>query len=107
MEGSLDACAEQEVIRKIKDGQIALFEILIRKYNPLLYKIGRAYRYNHQDTEDLMQDAYISAYSNLKKFENRSAFKTWLTRIMLNQCYQKKHKLSFNNEIHTGEVHIF
>jgi RNA polymerase sigma-70 factor (ECF subfamily) len=46
-----------------------------------------------------MQDAYINAFSNLKKFENRSSFKTWFTRIMLNLCYQKKQKLSFKNEI--------
>ncbi len=104
MESSLEVNAEQEVIRKIKDGAVDLFEKLIRIYNPFLYKIGRAYQYNHQDTEDLMQDAYISAYCNLNKFENRSSFKTWLTRIMLNQCYQKKHKLSFSNEIHTGYV---
>jgi RNA polymerase sigma-70 factor (ECF subfamily) len=46
-----------------------------------------------------MQDTYINAYIHLKKFENRSSFKTWLTRIMLNHCYQKRHKLSFKNEV--------
>lgn len=87
-----------EIIEKINNGEVRLFEILIRRYNSFLYKIGRTYRYNHQDTEDLMQDAYINAYCNLKKFENRSSFKTWFTRIMLNLCYQKKQKLSFKNE---------
>ena len=53
------------------EGDVKLFEILIRRYNSFLYRIGRTYRYNHEDTEDLMQDAYINAYSNLKKFENR------------------------------------
>lgn len=75
--------------------------MLIRRYNAFLYKIGRTYRYNHQDTEDLMQETYISAYVNLAKFENRSSFKTWLTRIMLNHCFQKKQKFSFQNEITT------
>lgn len=87
-----------EIIEKINNGEVRLFEILIRRYNSFLYKIGRTYRYNHQDTEDLMQDAYINAFCNLKKFENRSSFKTWFTRIMLNLCYQKKQKLSFKNE---------
>jgi RNA polymerase sigma-70 factor (ECF subfamily) len=91
--------SDLEVIHKIMEGDVKLFEILIRRYNSFLYRIGRTYRYNHEDTEDLMQDAYINAYSNLKKFENRASFKTWLTRIMLNLCYQKKHKLSFKNEI--------
>lgn len=81
------------------DGETSLYEILIRRYNPFLYKIGRTYSFNHQDTQDLMQDTYVSAYCGLNKFENRSSFKTWLTRIMLNHCYQRKHKLSFKNEI--------
>jgi len=91
-----------EIIQKIKNGEEAIYEMLIRRYNAFLYKIGRTYRYNHQDTEDLMQETYISAYVNLAKFENRSSFKTWLTRIMLNQCFQKKQKFSFQNEITTG-----
>jgi RNA polymerase sigma factor (sigma-70 family) len=99
LETQFDQYSDLEIIQKINDGDVKLFEILIRRYNSFLYKIGRTYRYNHQDTEDLMQDAYINAFSNLKKFENRSSFKTWFTRIMLNLCYQKKQKLSFKNEI--------
>jgi len=49
-----------------------------------------------------MQDAYVNTFFSLKKFEHRSSFKTWITRIMLNLCYQRKHKLSFKNEI-TGD----
>jgi RNA polymerase sigma-70 factor (ECF subfamily) len=45
-----------------------------------------------------MQEAYVAAYTNLSKFENRSSFKTWLIRIMLNCCYHKRKKLSYKNE---------
>jgi RNA polymerase sigma-70 factor (ECF subfamily) len=99
LETQFEQYSDLEIIQKINNGEVKLFEILIRRYNSFLYKIGRTYRYNHQDTEDLMQDAYINAFFNLKKFENRSSFKTWFTRIMLNLCYQKKQKLSFKNEI--------
>lgn len=102
METQLQQYSDLEIIQKINDGDVKLFEILIRRYNPFLYKIGRTYRYNHQDTEDLMQDAYVNTFFSLKKFEHRSSFKTWITRIMLNLCYQRKHKLSFKNEI-TGD----
>jgi len=102
LETQLQQYSDLEIIEKINDGDVKLFEILIRRYNPFLYKIGRTYRYNHQDTEDLMQDAYVNTFFSLKKFEHRSSFKTWITRIMLNLCYQRKHKLSFKNEI-TGD----
>lgn len=91
--------SDKEIIEKIIDGEIALFEILIRRNNPFLYKTGMSYGFTHAATQDLMQDTFISAYLSLSKFENRSSFKTWIIKIMLNNCYQKQHKLSFKNEI--------
>ena len=96
-----DKYADIDIIQKILAGENALYEILIRRYNPFLYKIGRSYNYNHEDTQDLMQDSFVDAYINLSKFENRSSFKTWLIKIMLNNCYRKGQKLSFKNEIST------
>ncbi len=104
MESQFEQYADYDIIKKINEGEIKLFEILIRRYDPFLYKIGRTYHYNHEDTEDLMQDAYINAYCSLKKFENRSSFKTWLTRIMLNICYQKKRKMSIKKEVVTSGI---
>lgn len=83
-----------EVIKGILSGNKSLFEILIRRYNPDLYKIGRGYGYNHQDTEDLMQEVFINSFQSLAKFQNRSSFKTWLIRIMLNECYHKSKSLA-------------
>ncbi|WP_228445049.1 sigma-70 family RNA polymerase sigma factor [Chryseobacterium indoltheticum] len=45
-----------------------------------------------------MQDTYIDAYKNLGQFEKRAGFKTWIIRIMLNNCYRKKQKFSYKNE---------
>lgn len=104
MDAQFEKYSDLKIIQKINNGDITLFEILVRRYGPLLYKIGRMYNHNHENTEDLMQDTYINAYIHLKKFENRSSFKTWLTTIMLNQCYQKRHKLKFKNEIISDDI---
>lgn len=97
---------EAEIISKVLAGEIALYEILIRRFNAYLYKVGRSYGYNHADTEDLMQETYLSAYSHLSTFQNRSSFKTWLVKIMLNHCYRKKQKFSYQKEILTeGSIH--
>ena len=90
---------DAEVISEILSGKKALYEILIRRNNPYLYKVGRSYGYNHEDTEDLMQETYINAFYALTKFENRSQFKTWVTKIMINNCNQKKLKHSYQKEI--------
>lgn len=89
---------EEEIIKKVIGGEAACFELLVRRTNPYLYKIGRSYGFNHQDTEDLMQESHISAYVNLTKFQYRSAYKTWIIRIMINHCKQRLQKSSFKNE---------
>ncbi len=96
---SFELYTDTQIIENILGGEIAQFEILIRRNNPFLYKAGRSYNYNHEDTQDLMQETFIDAYKNLSKFENRASFKTWIIKIMLNHCFRKNHKFSFKNEI--------
>src|SRR5688572_23138386 len=102
--------AESETIGKIKAGEKDFFEILIRRYNGVLYKVGRAYGFGHDDVQDLMQETHIAAYQNLHKFEERSTYKTWLIRIMLNKCYQLAQKTTnkilaeFSEPSSTGAV---
>jgi RNA polymerase sigma-70 factor (ECF subfamily) len=95
--------SDPDVVQKILNGEIALFEVIIRRYNPFLYRVGRSYHYNHEDTQDLMQETFIDAYNNLAGFENRASFKTWIIKIMLHNCYKKQQKFSYKNEF-AGEV---
>jgi RNA polymerase sigma-70 factor (ECF subfamily) len=91
--------SEIDIIDRVIGGDIALFEVLIRRYNPYLYKVGRSYGYIHQDVEDLMQETFIHAFENLPKLQNPMYFKTWLVRIMLNECYRKSYKAAARKEI--------
>ncbi len=81
--------SDEQLAEKISGGEIALFEILIRRYNPLLYKIARSYGLCHEDAEDAMQESYVAAYTQLRQFRQDASFKTWLTKIHLNKCYHK------------------
>lgn len=97
--------SDDKVIEKIVKGDIALFEILIRRYNAVLYKIARGYGFNHQDAEDLMQDVHVIAYTQLSKFEGRAAYKTWISKIMINKCLYKLKYGYFKNEFPTEQIH--
>lgn len=92
---------DEEIISRILTGEKKLFELLIRRYNQRLYRIGMSVLNDSTEVEDAMQAAYISAYEHLDKFERRAAFITWLTRIMLNQCFEqnRKQQLSRNSEL--------
>jgi RNA polymerase sigma factor (sigma-70 family) len=80
---------DEEIIEKILRGETMLFEVLIRRYNSLLYKIARSCGFNHHDAEDLMQECHIAAFMYLKTFRREASYKTWLTKIHLNRCYHK------------------
>ena len=97
---SINKYTDQEIIEQVLNGQKSMYELIVQRANAYLYKIGRSYNYSHEDTQDLMQETYIDAFKNLKQFEGRSNFKTWMIRIMLNNCYRKKEKASYKNEIY-------
>lgn len=91
--------SETELIARILQGEKSLYELIVRRFNPCLYKIGRSYGYNHEHTQDLMQDTYTDAFKGLSGFEHKAGFKTWIIRIMLNNCYHMRQKFSFKNEL--------
>lgn len=76
---------DQDIIAKILTGEKQAFELLIRKYNARLYRVGMSIVNDPAEVEDIMQTAYIKAYEHLSAFENRAAFGTWLTRILINE----------------------
>lgn len=81
---------DDEIIKRILAGEKRFFELIIRRYNQRLYRVGMSILGNDPEVDEAMQISYINAYEHLAQFEHRSAFATWLTRIMLNQCYKIK-----------------
>jgi len=82
---------DAEIITRVINGETDLYEILMRRYNQRLYRIGRGFfAGNEEEIEDVMQFAYIRAYEKLSSFENRSAFSTWLSRIFINEAIARK-----------------
>jgi RNA polymerase sigma-70 factor, ECF subfamily len=78
--------SDLQAVNEVIGGNLAVFEIIVRRYNPQLYRVGMAYLRNHAQTEDAMQNTYLKAFVNLKRFQGSAAFATWLTRIMINEC---------------------
>ncbi len=92
-----------EIVEKVLAGDLALFEMVIRRNNPFLYRLERSYNYSHEDTQDLMQDTFVDAYTHLATFQNRASFKTWILTIMLHNCFKKQKKWIFNH-VNAGEI---
>jgi RNA polymerase sigma factor (sigma-70 family) len=85
---------DEHIIAEILNGNKNSYAQLMRKYNQRLYRIGKGYIRDEDEIEDIMQETYIKGFQNLVKFENRSQFGTWITRILINECLQRLKKIN-------------
>lgn len=84
--------SDEEVVRRVCAGEAALFEIVMRRYNRRLYRVARAIVRDDAEAEDVMQQAYVNAYTHLDQFGERSSFATWLTRIAVHEALARNRR---------------
>ncbi len=75
---------DQRWIRKAKQGNHLAFEKLVAKYQKRLYYSVRQMVLDHDDTNDIVQDAFVKAFANIHRFEESYPFYPWLHRIAVN-----------------------
>lgn len=63
-----------------------MFEVLVRRYNRQLFRVGLSYLRRREPAEDAMQNTYLKAFVHLGNFQRNASFSTWITRIMINEC---------------------
>ena len=81
---------EEKLIRAGQQGDSQAVETLFRRYQRPLFQTALRVLGNAEDAEDALQDGMLSAYRNLKRFEGRSQFSTWLTRIVINAALMRR-----------------
>jgi RNA polymerase sigma-70 factor, ECF subfamily len=86
VEQELTKLPDEEIVKRVLAGDTALYEIIMRRHNQLLYRVIRSILADDAETEDVMQDAYVRAYEHLRQFAGRSQFRTWLTRIAVHEA---------------------
>ena len=77
---------DEQVVEQVISGHTAQFEILMRRHNQRLYRAARAIVPDEREAEDVVQQAYVNAYANLRQFDGRAQFSTWLTRIAVHEA---------------------
>jgi RNA polymerase sigma-70 factor (ECF subfamily) len=81
--------SDEEVVERVRAGEIELYEIIMRRYNQRLYRVARSILRDDNEAEDVMQDAYVRAYEHLDQFAGEAKFATWLTRIAINEALHR------------------
>jgi len=81
---SSDEPVEKRLVEAAKRGHSTAFAALCERHAKQLFRAAQNITRNHEDAEDAVQDALLSAFVHLRNFDGRSKFGTWLTRIAIN-----------------------
>jgi len=81
--GPLD---DAELVRRIRGGETALFELVMRRYNQRLFRLLRSLLRDEAEAEDVLQDAYVRAYAHLGQLEQPERLASWLTHIAVHEA---------------------
>jgi RNA polymerase sigma-70 factor (ECF subfamily) len=82
----LEREAERRAIAASKRGEREAFDVLVARYQRQIYRLCYRYVNNHEDANDLAQEAFLKAWRAISSFRGDSAFSTWLYRIAINAC---------------------
>ena len=91
------------LVQAARDGDIAAFEQLIKRYDRNVFRIAQHITQNREDAEDVVQDAFLKAFQKLDQFQGNSKFYTWLVRIAVNEALMKLRKRKTSKTVSIDE----
>lgn len=88
----LDGLGDNELVELARAGGEDAIRALIKRNNRRLFRVARALVRDDGEAEDIVQETYVRAFTNLKSFRGDSSFSTWLTRVALNEALGRARK---------------
>jgi RNA polymerase sigma-70 factor, ECF subfamily len=98
-----EANDDMDLVHASKNGNVAAFEQLVKRYDRKLFRIAQSVTHNREDSQDVVQEAFLKAYQHLADFREACLFSTWLIRITVNQSLMKLRKQRNTREMFLDE----
>ncbi|MDP2321305.1 MAG: sigma-70 family RNA polymerase sigma factor [Acidobacteriota bacterium] len=83
---SADALADAAAIERVLDGETQAFAQLVSRYQAVLYRYAVSIVLNHDVAADMVQDAFVRAYTSLASCRDRTRFRAWLFQTLRHRC---------------------
>jgi RNA polymerase sigma-70 factor, ECF subfamily len=84
--------SDEEIVGRVLSGEMAAFEVIMRRYNQRLYRAARGVLRDETEAEDVVQETYLQSLRHLRAFRWQSSLATWLTRIAVNEACARRRK---------------
>lgn len=94
---------ETALVERARHGDAQAFTALVHKYERKIYRLAKHITQNDEDAEDVLQETFLKAYSNLDTFQGQSKFYTWLVRIAVNEALMKLRKRKSDRTVSLDE----
>ena len=98
---------DNQLIEGCKKGKRKSFELLYKRYSPVLFGICYRYSKSRDEAEDILQDGFIRIYQKIGTFEGKGSFEGWMKRIMINTSinhYKSNLKHYFHDEVENHQL---
>jgi len=89
---SISGETDDEVVARVLAGDVAAFELLVRRHNQIVYRTVRAILRDDAEAEDVLQHAHVAAFQNLAQFRGGAKYSTWLVRIAIHEARARLRK---------------
>ncbi len=93
------AASDQDLILLARGGDQRAFSMLVGRHKHWLYRFVRRYVGDPQDAQDVLQDSFVAALTQLARYDPERSFETWLRRIALNKCRDRARRLAVRRAI--------
>lgn len=97
--------ADKEIIKKIKDGQIDFYSVIVKKYTSVIYFYIKSRLFKKDEVDDLVQNVFISFYKAIEKFDGERPVKPYLFQIVRNEL--KMYFRSYKKTLPLDEKIVF
>lgn len=87
------------LIAQFRKGSLAAFEEIVARYEAKVFNLAMRFTRNQEDAEEVLQDVFTTIYKKLAGFEGKSAFSSWLYRIIVNAAFMKLRKRKQNTTV--------
>jgi RNA polymerase sigma-70 factor (ECF subfamily) len=109
---AIPAFDESALVARAKAGDASAFSELVQHYDRRVFRMAKQITQNDDDAEDVLQEAFLKAYTHLDDFQGNSKFYTWIVRIAVNEALMKLRKrrsdrsVPLDEPIDTGEDEV-
>ena len=94
-----ESMSDSELVAAAKQGSELAVRVIVQRYNRRLFRVARGVVRDDTEAEDVVQDAYVRAFTKLESFRGEAAFSTWLTRIVLNEALGRLRRQPVTTEL--------